>query len=141
MNSPIPEPMAEPHAVERGPRPEALKYFMAIALFFTVAGLVYCDGTMTEYSVAADLIVYGFLSVIWLGLLWFLWVGHNWARIVVMIFCGLTLINPFFIGEDSLLQVTVVISDLIFSLIWLWWLRSPAAVAFTTGRTTHITST
>lgn len=111
-----------------------MKYFMAVALFFTVAGIVYCDGTMTEYSVAADVITYSVLTMIWLALLWHLWNGRNWARITVMIWCALAVVSIFMIGEYSPIQKFVTITDTVFSVIWFWWLRTPAAVAFTKGK-------
>ena len=134
MNPPIPEPMAAPRIIERGPRPEAMKLFMAGAIFFTVIGLIYCDGTFTEYSVAADLVLYGVLSALWLFFLWRLWQGANWARIVIMIGCVLSILNLFALGDYTLLQQIESVADAAFSAAWLWWLRTPEVVAFTKGK-------
>ena len=134
MNPPIPEPMSVPRAVERGPRPETMKYFMAGCLVSAVIGLVYCDGTLTEYSVAADLIVYATLTAIWLFVLRKLWHGHNWARITVMVWCVLSMLSIFMIGEYSALQQVATVADAVFSLALLCWLRTPAIVAFTKGK-------
>lgn len=134
MKPPIPEPTVARPVLERGLRPPALKYFMIGALLFTVAGLLNCDGSMTEISVIADLITYFILSAIWLVLLWFCWMARNWGRIAVMVGCALTVLNLFAVGDYPILQQAVSIVDVFFSVIWFWWLRSPAMVAFSKGK-------
>jgi hypothetical protein len=139
MEPPIPDPSSGPpprvtQQIEA--RPPALKVFMLIAVAFTVLGFfVYCDGSLTEVSVAADFIAYGILSVIWLVILWFLWQGRNWARIAIIVLCVLGAVGAIIPGEDTALQRYVTVADGLFSLVWAWWLISPEAVAFFKGKT------
>ena len=134
MNAPIPDPMIAPREVQRGPRPEAMKLFMIGALLFTLAGIAYCDGTLTEVSVTTDIAVYLILSVIWLALLWQLWLGRNWARLTVMFWCVVAVFSVLLMSDYNLLQQLITIADAVFSAILFWWLRTPAAVEFTKGQ-------
>src|SRR5687767_4043426 len=100
MNPPIPDPIVVPRDLNRGPRPEAMKYFIAVDMLLCVAGITYCDGSLTGYSVVADFIYYFLMIMILLALLWALWKGVNWARIVIMVLCALSLFNLFMLGEE-----------------------------------------
>ncbi len=137
MNPPIPDPFSgpppRPTPLPIGPRPPALKTFISLELLLVVVGVVYCDGTMTETSVAADLAAYAVLSAIWLAFLWALWNGRNWGRIAVMIGCVLSVLSLPTIGSDTPLQQVFTVLNAIFGAIWFWWLRSPAVVAFYKG--------
>ena len=137
MQPPIPDPFSgpppRPAPLPVGSRPPGLKTFIGIELLLVVIGVIYCDGTMTETSVAADLAAYAVLSAIWLVFLWALWNGRNWARIVVMIGSVISVLSLTTIGSDTPLQQVFTIFNAIFGAIWFWWLRMPKVVAFFKG--------
>ena len=138
MEPPIPDPSSSPPpriSQEIGARPQTLKIFTLGAIGFTLLGFfVYCDGSLTQISVAADLITYGILSVIWLAIMWFLWQGRNWARITVIVLGVLGAVSAIFTQESTMFQRYFTIADGLFSLAWAWWLISPEAVAFCKGK-------
>jgi hypothetical protein len=84
--------------------------------------------------VAADIVFYGITTVIWFALMWFLWLGYNWARQIVIIVCVLGSFGIFMISSQTPLQQAATVVDTILWFVSVWWLRSPAIVAYTKGQ-------
>lgn len=138
MLPPIPDPNPPQVIFPRGPRPAVLKHLVGSSLFLSAAGLVFCDSTMTEWSVAADLAVYGFATILWLVILWCLWQGQNWARILTMIGCVINVFSLAAIGDYqgtlAPLQIGLTIINAIWGMVFFWPLRSPQMLAFCNGQ-------
>jgi hypothetical protein len=135
---PIPAPPPI-QTIEKGPRPVALKFFIATSLVTTILWLILPQdfGNDSELPDAFFLVINVTLTAGWVAVLWFLWQGRNWARIAVMVVCILGMIGLPFIndyeGPYAPIQKGLLIFDTLFSLAWFVWLRSPAMVAFTKG--------
>lgn len=137
MLPPIPAPPPIP-TIEKGPRPPALKFFIAISLLSTILWLILPQDFGDESEVLPDAVYWSINIVMtagWLAILWFLWQGRDWARIISMILCPIGLISLAFFNEYqgayAPIQKGLLIFDALFNLAWFFWLRSPAMLSFT----------
>lgn len=138
MLPPIPAPPPI-KPIEKGPRPPALKFFIAISLLSTVLWLILPHDLDAEemewWWPTLYWTAYFIWNIAWLTILWFLWQGHNWARIVTMILCAISPVSLFFIndyeGPYGLVQKGLCVFDVLFSLAWFVSLRSLPMLSFT----------
>jgi hypothetical protein len=137
---PIPAPPPI-QTIAKGSRPLALKFFIGISLLSLVVWQLLPEKEDPEISGFLYWLLWGLVIVLhagWLTILWFLWQGHNWARIVTMIGCALTMTFIAFInqfeGPYANFGKALNIFDTLFSLFWLIWLRGSAMKAFTKGK-------
>jgi hypothetical protein len=143
MQSPIPDPFRpavskndSASEMQRGPRPPALKPLIVAEVILAIAGLVLCDGTLTQLSVMADFVTYGIMTPIWFVILSHVWRGKNWARIVTIIFSGFAILSLLGMSEYNLLQKIFTIVNAAVSVVWLWFLFTKPMIEFCKGRTT-----
>jgi hypothetical protein len=134
---PIPNPQIPATTAKRPTPPSQLKAFMVCELILTIAGLIYCDGGMTG-SLAADFVFYLGFSFVWWIILWCLWQGQNWARIVAMIGCVLGIVGMMLPsqhqGDIGAMQQLLEIISSVMAAYFLWLLRSRAIVQFCKGK-------
>jgi len=124
MKSSLPEPKPlEKAAALRGPRPDWLIILAAMETAVTLAMLV-------ETHTPAALL----LSACWLSVLYCLWLGRNWARVVVIMSSVLTVLNcPILFTDISTATLLIHVVNTATSIGWLYMLSQRETVAFTKG--------
>lgn len=135
MNPTIPESVIAPQELVRAPRPAAMKYFIAADILLTAIGFI-CGGMLTSEPIY--LVLFLALNAIWLILYRLLWQGRNWTRIVFIVVCVFSVGGIFLMQEYSALQKFLTIANAAFSIVWCWWLLTPAVVAFTKGQPANV---
>jgi peptidoglycan/LPS O-acetylase OafA/YrhL len=70
-------------------------------------------------------------AVFWLGLIYLLWRGANWARIVVIIGSALGVLGVFSIASQAPINQTLTIFNTLLALGWIIFLSSRPAKEFT----------
>lgn len=111
-------------------RPQALKVVVAIELALTVFDLVVLFSKRGRPDFQEDALWTLVMIPFSLLVLWFLWKGKNWARIVTLILSGIGVVAiplVFFFDSDSIASVLEGMNYMawaVFSLYLLWWLNT-----------------
>ena len=139
MKSPIPEPTAlEMPDMVRGPRPRLIN--ILIAFEFVSYMLSQYFYVAAKPPVALPELTVKILAVAgpatWWAILYLLWRGVNWARIIVIVrgIVGTFVILGLALPEPEIpANVQMAILDFAMSCVWLFVLLSRPAIAFTKG--------
>jgi hypothetical protein len=147
MDSPIPDPSGFTESVAaqslaKGPRPAWLAPLLCAEVLVTVgqsiqsmvgntyvvqSGSAY---TSTEHGSPAPFI---FLALIWMIILYLLWRGSNFARLIVIYVSVLGILEVVWIALQQPLAQAMTVANTIIAVCWLWFLTRRSPVAFTRG--------
>ena len=158
MNPPIPEPMAVSVPIERGPRPSALKYLLAVEIILLLIWEIASAQNPVYQEDAWGWQIFNVVMwIVWIWILWSLWNGKNWARRVVLaanVLCFFLLlvseVLPVVIGfsigladktaaadflnemrtEETIAERYCLVIYTAFSMVWFFWLQSRTMKAF-----------
>lgn len=105
-------------------RPGGLKEITLVMCVFNVAGIFLVDLSALQ--------AFGALIVINISfwVLWQFWSGKNWSRILVLLNCGLALLNLLVLSRFSLGGQVLLILEAVLAIYLLWWLNQSEVVRF-----------
>lgn len=62
--------------------------------------------------------------------IWFYWKGKNWARILVLLGCVLSLSNLFYWSRTGLIERAMIVLEVLLGIFLLYWLNTQKVKAF-----------
>ena len=139
MNAPIPEPTPIPGPIVRGPRPRWLGVLLALDLVIYVATFLVLrrDPKLLdpEFSAQTNLFIFLFVFflflAVWAGVAWALWCGHNWARIVALLFSVFS-IAAYLVPDESA-NTYLTVFGIGVAVAWVYFLSRRATVDWCKG--------
>jgi hypothetical protein len=129
---------AKPPVRIRGPRPEMLTRICVISTAINVVGLIHASLQYLQTPNLARFLplavaLFAVIFVVW----WFVYNGKNWARLILLFWCGLSVLNIWQSMKPPWGQaVYFVLQDCWLAYV-LWWLLQPEVKAYFIGVTPH----
>jgi hypothetical protein len=140
IKPPIPEVSVAPIQLQRGEAPDKLNFMVGLIALSTALNLVIFDPAFVNpvtstggsaESILGQRIVEWFVTLLWLACLHHLWRGKQWARVVTMLLCPLSVLTLFSLSTyPYALQRAFAVLDAIFYLYLFFWLARPEVARY-----------
>ncbi len=103
-------------------RPNFMKEITILLCIFNISGYVFLDQKIgfIEFQLIFGTIVVAFSFAV----IWYLWKGRNWARILVLVTSVVALLNLFSILESNTYKQIVIVGEAAFAIFLLIWLNT-----------------
>jgi len=111
-------------------RPLALEITTWLMAATNLMGYLLIDWKQPATIVIRQCIVFSILIAAGYVVLWFYWKGHNWARILVLLTCLLSLFNLTRLGHVRVGGQVMVIIEAAIAIFLLYWLNTAEARDF-----------
>lgn len=134
MKSPLPEPIAlEKPALVRGPRPLLLNLLIVLELLTVSLQFLFFKASGIGISAKREKTIFVIFALVWLGFIYVLWRGANWARIIVIVGAAMGIFGIFSVVTQTFPNNVLTIFNTLLSIAWLIFLLSHPAKEFTKG--------
>ncbi|MEY4667698.1 MAG: hypothetical protein RL518_397 [Pseudomonadota bacterium] len=104
-------------------KPSELASITILMAIFNVCGVVFLDQNSANF--AMESVVVGLLVSVTFVILYFFWLGRNWARILVLLTSVLALLNLIVIANSTLSQQIVIALEALLAIYLIYWLNTP----------------
>lgn len=109
-------------------RPRGLAETTIAMCGMNIAGFLFVDPQLApiemQYAIFGVIIAASYL------VLWYYWMGKNWARILVLLGGGLAVVNLLGFSSASFWEGALIIVEAIFGIFMLWWLNTKSIKAY-----------
>lgn len=132
MQSPIPDPFSAPvsTATTKAPRPPALIWLLGSNYLLSI-----CTALVERPPVS--IVLFGLAYLISFLFSYALYMGKNWARLLMVIFGPLSLFSLIAVPWQDPLLAVMKVGGIVFSLYWVFYLTRPEVVRFFKGTSSY----
>lgn len=113
-------------------KPNLFSEVVALLCAFNLCGYLLIDRRLAP--IGLQVVVFTVIILISFGVIWRFAAGAYWAWSIVLMTCGVALLNLFTLGQAGLVQRFVIIAEAAFAAFLLYWLfTAPVRQYFASG--------